>query len=366
MTIEFKDKFTLDGMLRVPKGVTVESVKKVQTLVEHAKRGSYLAEAQLKESLMSGDLATSVTHWLNVITIPQLPDDKERPIAKLAGIRTVNDFRPAVLYSMFGEAEGPGVESDGSAPRVPQGTPYPVLTFKGQESAYAKLAKRGNRVNWDFEDFINDTIGVLDGVPEQLRQIALDTEWNEVGEAIIAATTELTAQVLPDGTSVPVNAPVSANAIMAAIQALGLREVHGRKIGSLSRYVVVVPVGKKLSVEYDIRKALGVTAILPSSSGGPVYIGPDNSVLNTVEVIEHEKVTGTKWYLYPAPGAYRRPVVDLLRLRGYEQPQLRVKTDGGDGFSFDTDSASMRLRFIVGGALWFQEAVVYSEGDGDA
>ena len=364
--IEFKNKFTLDGMLRVPKGVTKESVTKVSRLVEAAKRGSYLAEAQLKESLMSGDLASSITHFLNVITIPQLPDDKDRPVAKLAGIRTVPDFRPAILYGLYGDPEGPGIESDGSAPRVPQGTPYPVVTVRGQESAYAKLAKRGNRVNWDFEDFVNDTIGMLDGIPNMLRTIALDTEWNEVGEAIIAATTELTAQVLPDGTSVPVNAPVSANAIMAAIQDLSLREVHGKKIGSLSGYNVVVPVGKKLAVDYDIRKALGITAILPSSAGGPAYIAPDNSVLNTIEVIEHEKVTGTKWYLYPKPGAYRRPVVDLLRLRGYEQPQLRVQANGGDGFSFDADTAAMRLRLVVGGALWFQEAVVYSEGDGDA
>lgn len=364
--MEFKDKFTLDGLLRVPKGVTVESVQKVAKLVEHAKRGSYLAEAQLKESLMSGDLASSITHFLNVITIPQLPDDKERPVAKLAGIRTVPDFRPAILYGLYGDPEGPGIESDGSAPRVPQGTPYPVVTVTGQESAYAKLSKRGNRVNWDFEDFVNDTIGVLDGIPQMLRTIALDTEWNEVGEAITAATTELTAQTLPDGTSVAVNAAVSANAIMAAIQDLANRTVHGRKIGTLSGYNVVVPIGKKLSVDYDIRKALGITAILPSSAGGPVYVGPDNSILNTIEVIEHEKVTGTKWYLYPKPGAYRRPVIDLLRLRGYEQPQLRVQANGGDGFSFDADTAAMRLRLVVGGALWFQEAVVYSEGDGNA
>ena len=364
--MEYKDKMTLDGLLRVPKGVTEQSVGMVARLVEHAKKGSYLAEAQLKESLMSGDLATSVTHWLNVITIPQLPDDKDRPISKLAGIRTVPDFRPAILYSLYGDPEGPGILADGSAPRVPQGQPFPVVTVKGQESAHAKLSKRGNRVNWDFEDFINDTIGVLDGIPQMLRDIALDTEWNEVGEAITAATTELTAQTLPDGTSVPVNAPVSANAIMAAIQDLGKREVHGRKIGRLSGYNVVVPTGMSAAVEYDIRMKLGITAILPGSSGGAVTIGPDNSILNTVEIIEHDKATGTAWYLLPKPGAYRRPVVDLLRLRGYEQPQLRVQANGGDGFSFDADTAAMRLRFVVGGALWFQEAVVYSEGDGNA
>lgn len=360
----FEDKFTLDGLAMPPKGVTKESVGKVAKLVAEAKRGSYVAEAQLKESMMSGVLASSVAHFINVITIPQLPDDKDRPIAKLAGFRTVPDFRPAVLYSMFGDLKGPGVTSDGAAPRVPQGTPYPEVTISGVESAYAKLAKRGNRINWDFEDFINDTIGVLDGIPSELRDVALETEWQEVGEALVKATTKAGSVTLPDATVVPTDAAISANAIMAAAQALAARTVNGssKKIGTLSGYNVIVAPGKKIFVDYMIRQALGVLYVLPSSSGGAVTAAPDKSLLTTIEVIEHEKVTGTKWYLAPKPGAYRRPVLDVLRLRGYETPQIRVKTEGGDGFSFDADTAAMRLRLVTGAALWFQEAIVYSAG----
>lgn len=365
-TREYSDKFTLDGQVVPPKGVTVDKVSKVAKLVEAAKRGSYLAEAQLKESLMSGDLASSVAHFLNIITIPQLPDDKDRPVAALAGFRTVPDFRPAILHSMFGDLAGPGIEADGSAPRVPQGTPYPVVSVTGVESAYSKIAKRGNRVNWDFEDFVNDTIGVLDGIPSELRTVALETEWQEVGDALIAADTSAGAVTLPDATAVPDNAPISANAIFAAIQALALRTINGtdKKIGTLSGYTVVVPVGQKLYVDFMIRQALSIVQVLPGSGGGSVFGPPDNSILNTVTVVEHDKATGTKWWLMPRPGAFRRPVLDLLRLRGYEQPQLRVKTEGGDGFSFDSDSASMRLRLVTGGALWSKTPVVYSSGAG--
>lgn len=362
---EFKDKYTLDGLVMPPKGVTLEKVRTVAKLVEAGKRGSRIAEAQLQESLMSGDLASSVAHFLNVITIPQLPEDKDRPIAQLAGTRVVPDFRPAVLHSLFGELEGPGLSSDGSAPRVPQGTPYPVVSVTGAESAYAKLAKRGVRVNWDFEDFVNDTLGRLETIPGELRTIALDTEWNEIGDALIAADTALVGGNLPDGTTVAANAPVSANAILQAIAELALREVNGRKIGTLSGYNVVVPVGKKVFVDYDIRKTLSALYVLPgSASGGPVYAPDDNSILSTVTVIEHEKATGTKWWLLPKPGAYRRPVLDLLRLRGYEAPQIRVRTEGGDGFSFDADTAAMRLRLVVGAALWSKTPVVYSSGAG--
>jgi len=371
MTIDMTkvaDKFTLDGLVMPVRGVTKDKVARVAKYVAEGKRGKRVSEAQLYEGLMSGDLASATAHFINLITIPQLPDTKERPVAKLAGTRSVPDFRPATLYGIFGKLEGPGVvnadvDGVGSAPRVPQGSPYPVATITGVESAYGKLAKRGLRVNWDFEDFVNDTIGVLDGIPSELQTIALQTEWREVGDAILGATTGLGAVTLPDGTSVAANAKVNAKSIMAAIQQLALTRLHGSLIGTLSGYNVVVPVGSKMYVDYSIRMALGVLYVLPASgTGGNVLPAPDSSILSSVEVIEHESVTGNAWYLLPKPGAYRRPVLDVLNLRGYEQPQIRVKTDGGDGFSFDSDSASMRLRLVTGAALWFQEAVVKSTG----
>jgi len=361
----YENKFTLDGLVLPPKGVTVESVGKVAKLVAEAKRGSRVSEAQLFESMMSGVLASSVAHFINVVTIPQLPDDKDRPVAKLARFDTVPDFRPATLYGLFGDLTGPGIDDDGAAAIVPQGTPYPEVTVTGVESAYSKLRKRGARIGWDFEDFVNDTVGVLDGIPSELRDVALETEWQEVGDALILATTTTGgAVVLPDGTSIAENKAISANAIMAAIQHLAGRTVNGstKKIGTLSAYKVVVAPGKKIFVDYMLRQALGIMYVLPASTGGAVTVPPDNSVLANVEVIEHEKVTGTKWYLLPAPGAYRRPSLSVLRLRGYETPQIRVRSEGGDGFSFDADTAAMRLRLVVGSALWFQESIVYSAG----
>ena len=366
--MEFTDKFTLDGLVMPPKGVTQASVNTVKALISEGKRGSYIAEAKLKEALMSGDLATSVAHFINLITIPQLPDLKQRPVGALVGApRSLPDFRPATLFGIFGKLEGPGVTKPdldlvGGAPRVPQGSPYPVATISGVESAYGKLAKNGLRINWDFEDFINDTIGVLDQIPGQLQEIALQTEWREVGDALLAATTSLAAVTLPDGTAEPANAKVTAKTIMGAIQQMALTRIHGSQIGTLSGYNVVVPVGSKVYVEYSIRLALGILYALPGTTGGPVTVGPDNSVLNTVTVIEHESVTGTNWYLLPKPGAYRRPVLEIRHLRGYETPQIRVKVTDSDGFSFDADSASMRLRMVTGAALWFQEAVIKSTG----
>lgn len=369
--IEFKDKFTCDGLVRVPRGVTVEDVRRVEALITDAKRGSRVSEATLVEAITSGELAAATGHFLNVITIPQLPDVTERPVSAIAGSRVVNDFRPAVLYSAFGSVTGAGIESDGAAARIPEGTPYPIVTISGVESAYSKLAKRGFRFDWTFEAMVNDPIGYLDQIPSEVAQITLDTEWAEVGEALTSATTNTTAQTLPDGTtSVTVNAAVSPNAILAAIQQMSQVTVNGtgRKVGTLSGYTVVVPVGKKLALDWAIRQAQNIVSIVPAAAtGGAVYGAPlDNGVFQTINVVEHEAVTGTNWYILPKPGAYRRPVIDLLRLRNYETPQVRYRGSAdGDEFSFDADTAAFRYRYVTGAALWFNEVVLHSEGDGN-
>lgn len=364
--IEYKDQFTLDGRLSVPRGVTVEKVHQVETLIADARKGSRVSEAMLVEAITSGDLAAATGHFINVITIPQL-DAVERPWRQIAGERTVPDFRPAVLYSMFGSLSGAGIESTGAAARVPEGTPYPLVTVSGVESAYSKLAKRGFRADWTFEAMVNDPIGYLEQIPGEVAQVTLDTEYAEVGEALLSSGTALGAVTLPDGTSVPANSPASANGILAAIQQLALTTINGtqRKIGTLSGYTVVVPVGSKAAVEWAIDRARNIIQVVPvSTSGGNVYAGPTNAILGTVTVVEHDVMTGTNWRLLPAPGAFRRPVIDLLRLRGYETPQVRYKSDGDD-FSFDADTAAFRYRYVVGGAAWSNEAIISSEGDGN-
>lgn len=368
--IEFKDKFTCDGLAPAPRGVTVEAVKRVESLIVDAKRGSRVSEATLVEAITSGDLAAATGHFLNIITIPQLPEDNERPTALIAGNRTVSDFRPAVLYSAFGDLGGMGIEDSGAAARIPEGTPYPIVTISGVESAYSKLAKRGFRFDWTFEAMVNDPIGYLDQIPGEVAQVTLDTEWAEVGEALTSATKATTSQTLPDGTTTVVaNAPVSPNAILAAIQQMSQVTVNGtkRKVGTLSGYTVVVPVGKKLALDWSIRQAQNIVSVVPAASTGGAVYGPplDNGVFQTITVVEHEAVTGTQWFILPKPGAYRRPVIDLLRLRNYETPQVRYRGSAdGDVFSFDADTAAFRYRYVTGAALWFKEVVIRSSGAG--
>jgi len=367
--VEYKNKLTLDGRLRPQAGVTAESVREVRSLVESALAGDLEADARLRTRLTrrseaittTSDIAPSLAQLINLNFIPQF-DEAERVWSKIATVREVPDFRPAVLYSMFGDLEGAGIEANGAAATVPEATPYPHVTITGQESAYSKLAKRGFRTDYTWETSVNDTAGFISGIPQEMLGVAVDTEEAEVFEALIngtGAASELDGGTLPDGTVVPINAPLSPAAIWQAIREYSIREVNGKKIGRASRFVVVVPTGTKDFIDYQLR-----LTIISIQDGAITYGVGDQSALAGIEIVESPFVTGTNWYLLPAPGSVRRPVLELLRLRGYATPELRAREGG---YSFETDTAAFRFRYVVGGANWFPDTfIVHSEGDGNA
>lgn len=369
---EFQDDFTLDGRIKpANRNVTRRKVEAADALLTKAMRGDKIAQGQLSEAFSTSDLPFSVAHLITAVTIPQF-DAAERTWASVAGTRTVNDFGPVRLQSLYSSLTGSGVHENGGLVRVPESTPYPHITVTGQEAFYAKLAKAGARMTWSWESNVNDVAGFFEQIPTELLQLALDTEEREVYEALVNGTTnELASQTLPDGTVVPANAPISPEAIWAALIQLQNVEVNGRKVGRASGYNVVVPAGTKDFIEY----ALNRTII--SVQDGLVTYGPgDMSALSNISIVETSFLTGTQWIVLPKPNAIRRPVLELLRLRGYEQPELRVQANAGNYVGggvvspfegdFEADEIAMRVRFVAGGVLWSTDYSVISDGTGQA
>ena len=164
--------------------------------------------------------------------------------------------------------------------------------------------------------------------------------------------------------------------VIAAAMDIESREVNGRKIGTISAYNLFVPVGQKRLFEYQLAQWGRVISV----QDGALTLGPDSEIqalFPNVDVRETDRLTGTAWKLIPKPGATKgRPVLDILKLRGYEVPQLRVQNDGG-GFigggedkigpwriSIVDDTAALRYRFIVGSALYDDTWIGVSDGDG--
>lgn len=359
---EYTDKFTLDGKLVPQRGATPAKVAEAAKLMERALAGDYVADAELRrkvtaEAYTSSDLAPAVAHLVSLQVIPQL-NKPEYSVSDLAATRVVPDFRPAVLYSLYGDIGGPGIDANGAPVRIPEGTNYPTVTVAGVESFYSKLAKRGVRFDFTWEAQVNDTVGFFADLPREIAQLAHEAEYGEVMDAILSSTIGLAGGTLPNGTVVAANAKLTPDAMWQAKIELANRVVNGRKIGSLTGYNVLVPVGTKDFIMYLLnQQIISFDKNSVKYSGDSYYQG----ALGNITVVESPRVTGTQWLMLPKPGATRRPSIELLKLRGYENAELRVRQDGGDS-SFDSDTKAFRLRHVVGGANWDEKYVVRSTG----
>lgn len=373
---EYNDLLTLDGRVRPQAGVSKRKLEAVSGLMERALRGDRIAAGTLQEVMTTSDAPFSAAHLVTAEVIAQF-DEAPRTWSQIATVRTVPDFRPVQLYSIFNNGlTGPAVREGGGAARVPEAAPYPYVTVTGKEAFYQKLAKSGAKFGVTWEQQINDVEGLWASMPQQLIELALDSEESEVYDALIEGvaaagdSVELQGGTLPDGSVVPANSTITPDAIWQAIIELSQRQVNGRSVGRLSGYNIIVPVGVGEFLRWKLSQA--IIAI----QDGSITFGPgDRSVFGSIDIVESDKIGLTnpnEWYVLPKPGAYRRPLLELLRLRGYEQPEIRVQNAAGSYLgggqvspfegSFDNDTLDLRLRYVIGGAMWSVDGVIYSTG----
>lgn len=372
---EYKDILTLDGLVRPQPGVSKRKLEAASDLLGRALKGDYSAEGIFKETMTTSDLRFNVAHLVTAEMISQFPK-QENAWSRVAGVRTVDSFDAVRLHSLFGDVSGAGIRQGGGAARVDEAAPYPHVSISGQEAFYAKIAKNGFKFSFSWESRVNDVVGFFDQLPTELLQVAGDTEEAEVFDALIqgtaaaGASVELAGGTLPDGSTVVPNSKVTPEAIWQAVLESSNRTVNGRKIGRMSAYRVVVPVGQAMFVEWKLGQA-----VLAIQDGSITYGPGDRSVFGSIEIVESDKVGLTnpdEWYLIPAPGAYRTPFLELGRLRGYELPELRVDNSAGNYLgggavspfegSFDADTIDYRFRYVAGGILWTTDPIVYSDG----
>lgn len=387
--MEFKDKFTLDGRAVPGPGVSPIKVRAVQKLFEAGLRGDRVAAAQFTESITTSDAMFNAV-YLSQIQVLQQFDELPRTWTQIADVRVLPDFRPAVLQGLFGgfvglqregTAAGNGQENpEGISPVVAELERYPYAVIGENEAAYGQLKKHGFKVGWSFEAQINDAIGFFAALPGEMLRVALDTEEWAVYRALIdgtQASSQLAGGTLYDGgAAVTANSVLTRRAVLRAIYELQNRTVNGNRVQVSGGYNVIVPVGQGDAARFEL--AQRIVTELPGSSGGYVMSVTDQpgAVLNSVTVVESQYVTGTNWYLLPKPGAVRRPVLELGRLRGHESPELRIENAQGTFIgggapspfegSFYNDAIDIRLRQFLTGILWDDTFVVWSTGVGDA
>lgn len=372
--MNYKDTFTLDGRVKPVAGVTKAKVNHLMGLVESALRGNRAAAGTLVEAVTTSDAAFNLAHLVNVNFLPQF-DEAPRTWTQIAGTRQVSDFRPAVLYGMQGEWTAGGVLGSGTpfhvAPVIPEANPYPEATLSGEESQQGGIEKRGFRTSFTFEAFVNDAIGWLRALPQEMLQVALDTEEYEVYSALIGsvgAAQQLDGGTTPDGVVVPANSALSRSALIQALIELTSRTVNGRTVSFTGGFNLIVAPGQKIYADF----VLNNLALIGIEDAPQTFTVNGYNPLANITVIESEYVVGSAWYLAPKPGGFRRPVLERLQLVGHETPELRVQNltgsyVGGGAVSpfegsFDADEAAFRMRMFGRGINWSPDAILWSTG----
>lgn len=376
--IEYKDPFTCDGRLRPGASVTKAKVGAVKSLFEAGLRGDRVAAAQFTESIATSDAVFNAAYLTSIQVLEQF-DRLPRTWDQIATVRELPDFRPAVLQGIFGGFEGlqrddaSGSNPEGIAPVVPEASQYPYATIGEVEAVYGRLQKRGFKVGFTWEARVNDAIGFFEQLPQEILNVALDTEEYEVYSALtngVGASQQLDGGTTYTGDTVPANAPLSHNAIVRAIFELSQRLVNGRYVQVTGGYNLIVPLGAGPAARFVLNQQ-----VIENTDGNLTLSVQDQAAaLGSVNVIESQYVTGTNWYLLPQPGAVRRPLLELGRLRGAAAPELRVHNVTGNYAgggvvapfegSFDNDTIDMRLRYPITGILWDANLIVWSTGAG--
>lgn len=379
-------KFTAGGRLSVNPWVTPKKVEWVADRLSEARAGNKVSEARLLEALTTSEAPFALSHLANLQFLPNY-DEAERTWKQIAGVREVPDLKPATLFSLnrswTNDADGEepssvlgGKDPRFGAPDIPEGTAYPYAYISGEVSQGAGVRKTGFKTDWTLESRINDGLGVLEALPSEMLEVALDTEEADVYGALTTqgtgAGSQLAGGLIPEGITVPANAAFSREALIRAIIELSERRVNGRLVGSSRNgYNLIVPVGQKIFVEF----VLNNVRLDSQQDGLASYAITGYNPLANVSVVESEHVTGTEWFVLPKPGGLRRPVLERLELRGYKTPQLFVDNHVGQRLgggqadvwegSFDADVITLKLRMFGGGVVWDGGAgVLYSNGTG--
>lgn len=377
--MEYQDNFTLDKRLRPQPGVTPRKTEAMRRLVEDTMRGSHIAAGTLKEAMTTSDAIFNFAHVVNLNFVPGF-DSIPRQWRDIAGTRGTMDFRPVALYTLGRKwADGVLGKEDPKhvAPVVPEGSAYPVAYMAGEEIEGGKLVKRGFTTDFTFETFTNDPVGFIRALPENMREVALDTEEFEVFKALLGSlktANELKAGSNPDGTTVVKNAPLSRESLIQSMIQLGSRKKDGRFITSNGKYVLLVAPGQKLFADFILNN-VSLTGMTGGANNDLTLSVNGYNPLANIESRESEYITGTQWVLTPANGVVgRHPVIERLYLLGHEVPELRVSDATGSYVgggavspfegSFENDSTTFRVRQFGGGVVWLPEAILHSTGKG--
>lgn len=297
----------------------------------------------------------------------------------------VNNLKPQSFYSFWPdysnmpEQVGGKNTVAGGLPRVPELTEFPTFSFAASEQSVT-VRKFGARVNFSFEMLLNDEWGVLETLPVDLAQLAINTEDITATEVLASSVTPYgpnpTTFSAANGNRIAGNPALSINAITNAVAEVRNRKFNGNPV-QVTQFALMVPP----ALEALARRIVGISTLQVTDTNGTYDIAsPVQDVTVIVNpwlpIIDKSATVNTTWYLVPMNGTGTRPSIVFSRIRGRQNPELRIATEGGlylgggavsglEG-SFQNDDIQFRVKHYVGAAAIATETMAVSKGDASA
>jgi hypothetical protein len=352
-------------------------------LLEGALRGDRMDKIKLQEGIATSDLPELLVPTLNKVLLEEY-EATPKVWDQFATQLVVDDFRPvtfqALKYDDAGEDNQGDTFREGSLPTVGEYDEYPTAGWFSVTEQTMQVKKAGQRIRFSWESIVNDgQIGLLERLPVELALKAAGKEDEEVTKQLVA-TGGLNTSNFKSGNQnlLSGNPALSLESLEDAIEAANLQTYNGRQITPVTQFALVIP----RALEMTARKILAVQEVRSETTAGGVATTTisGNPIGSQVTIVVNDWLTkinsgaGAYWFLIPVPGQQLNPAVALGFLRGYETPELRIKSNGGlylgggevparEG-SFDNDDWEMRIRHISTGGFIVPAGTMASTGAG--
>lgn len=317
-------------------------------LIQHYREGSKRAALELNEALTTSDLAQFASGMLIDREMLSNYDSLPTQWTKFLTPTTLKDFKPKYMSQL---ELGAQVFKD-----VPERTAYPMAEGPTLGEYPIQGKKTGLLWGFSFEAQVNDDLDQLMLVPNQMPQMAVDTEDDRGLRLLINLETgALNTTFFSVGNANIGTLELNAENLQTVITSLRTKRdsVTGAIIPSGTLQLVVGP-----ALQFVAENILAADKVILVDSVTGTRREMPNVLRGKVELVVNEKQLGESWIVMPKPGTARRAPFWFARVRGYEKPDFRYKADqgraigGGDIVvnegSFDDDTIWYRGRHIMG------------------
>lgn len=293
----------------------------------------------------------------------------------VARVGTVPDFRTVNRYAVNG--------AESVLAQVHELEEYKASSVTATRYQYS-VAKYGRRMPFSWETIINDDLNLLQDAPARFARAARRSE-ERFATGLYVSSTGPNATFFSNVNKNIVNMANGAASNNPALSITGLQDamvVLAKQLDTDSEPIVIEAVELVVppSLEITARNILNAVQLIVGADSAPQRIVTENWMRNRVRLSVNPYLSlinttngATAWYLF-ASASNGRPALEVGFLRGYEAPQLFMKSPNavrvGAGTvdpmmgDFDNDSFDYKVRHVFGGTLIDPKMAVASNGTG--